>query len=153
VARLQRIGQLSSDVPWWMRTGSVMRSTYVRGLTSRQNRGFALRGAVPGDDPLPVEERQSRAPHREDRVDGVLGVAQPQPYVVTGVVVGAGVVAIVGVQDRVAAPGQVVLLAHQSLAGHIDGWVEVAVQQDQDRERPVAPGTFMIPEMRRSPLR
>ena len=41
VARLQRIGHDSSAVPWWMSTGSVTRSKYGRGLTSRQNLGLS----------------------------------------------------------------------------------------------------------------
>jgi hypothetical protein len=40
-------------------------------------------------------------------------------------------IAIIGVQYYVSSAGEVVLLAHQSAAVGVDGWVDVAVVEDQ----------------------
>ncbi len=73
-----------------------------------------------------------------DGVDRVLGVAEPGLAVEVGGWVGAGVAAVVGVQHREPGPGQPVLLAGQPLAGDVDRRLDVAVVEDDARERALA---------------
>ena len=86
----------------------------------------------------PVERGPARTPDREHRVDDVLGVAQPQADLGARVV-GRRVAAVVRVQDRVAVPRQIVLLAQQSLAVDVDRGVDVTVPRTTTGNGPDAP--------------
>lgn len=71
-------------------------------------------------------------------IDNIFGIAKTEVMFVLGVGVGGGVIAIIRVEDGVAAAGKVILFPLETAAIRIDGWVDIAMVENQERERTLA---------------